>query len=200
MRTCKSLYTKCKNLRSRNVILCNRKNNLPNPIMNYNSILFYNFSQKNENICENILKISINNRIEKCFAYLLDFKKLLEWNYFIYRVLENHDKNTYIFHVYMDLKNYQIIELLVPVTVVSYKNNQYIEFQNNTEFGMPLCGRVYFDSTRDGVNTDICIYIKYPLPYYFEEMKINAGQFSLMIQEVLNKSSLKLIQNLETQK
>ena len=70
----------------------------------------------------------------------------------------------------MNLKNYQIIELLLPIAIINCDKNKYIEFQNIVKFGMPICGRIYFINN-DGI-TDIHLYIKYPLPYYFEEMKV----------------------------
>ena len=86
MRSCKFLCNKlvktCKNI----PVLHKIKNNIPNPILDHSSVIFYNFSQKNDSICENFFKISLNSKIDNCYQYFLNFKNLIEWNYFIYQV------------------------------------------------------------------------------------------------------------------
>nr|BAS01615.1 hypothetical protein [Lotharella vacuolata] len=196
MRFCKFIKNKHGNLYKRkNLILYNIKNNIPNPLLDNNSVIFYKFSQKNSNICENFFKISLKSKINNCFSYLLNLKNLIQWNYFIYQILENSNKEMFILHLYLNLKNYHIIELLLPMTIVCYEKNKFIEFQNIEKFGMPICGRLYF--TKQNKNTNIHIYIKYPLPYYFEEMKISAEHFALIIHEMLEKNIYKLIEILE---
>ncbi|AIB09990.1 hypothetical protein M951_chr386 (nucleomorph) [Lotharella oceanica] len=195
MRSCKLLCNKLIQTHRKISVLHKIKNNIPNPILDHSSIIFYNFSQKNDNICENFFKISLDSKLNNCYRYLFNFKNLIEWNYFIYQIIENLDKRVSILHVYLNLKNYQIIELLLPITIVNYEKNKYIEFQNITKFGMPMCGRLYF--TENNSNTDIHLYIKYPLPYYFEEMKISSEHFSLIIQELFEKCLTKLAGILE---
>lgn len=67
-------------------IPCNNKNNIPNPILDHSSVIFYKFSQKNDNICENFFRISLKPKSNNYFSYFLDFKNLIYWNYFIYQV------------------------------------------------------------------------------------------------------------------
>jgi len=196
MRSCKILCNKHSKPYNKMSFYHNIKNNLPNPIFDHSSIVFYNFSQKNENICENFFKISLKSKINSCYQYFANFNNLIKWNNFIYQIIENYNKEISILHIYLKLKNYQIIELLLPLTIVNYEKNKYIEFQNITKFGMPMCGRLYF--TEKDNSTNVHIYFKYPLPYYFEELKISSDHFSLIIQELFEKNIIKLVEILET--
>ena len=64
------------------------KNELPNPYRGYSSVLYFDFTNNFNDVCENVFNIKVNCEISKCYMYLADASNILKWNSYIYQVFK----------------------------------------------------------------------------------------------------------------
>mmetsp|Transcript_8803 Transcript_8803/g.12114 ORF Transcript_8803/g.12114 Transcript_8803/m.12114 type:complete len:206 (+) Transcript_8803:2366-2983(+) len=160
-------------------------NELPLSTNQRNFITETEFSNKISDICENYISISINKSTSKVFQYMLNFKNLLKWNSFIYQIGFSQNNSDIIIHSNFPFRHLPSLELTIPLKIIQKLDDQYFEFQNSSNFGMPICGRVSFISDNVNESTKLSIYLKYPLPLALKKTNINSEYFSLIIQEII---------------
>mmetsp|Transcript_1926 Transcript_1926/g.2373 ORF Transcript_1926/g.2373 Transcript_1926/m.2373 type:complete len:205 (+) Transcript_1926:2273-2887(+) len=193
----KNIYLITKHKRTLSVKYTRKKlihNELPMSNNQKNFISNTDFSNKISDICENYISISINKPVINVFQYMLNFTNLVYWNSFIYQIGISKDNSNALIHSNFSFRNLPSLECVIPIKVIHKKDNQYFEFQNSSNFGMPICGRVFFKNDKVNHGTKLSIYLKYPLPLALKKININAEYFSLIMQEIItcNVQILKL--------